>query len=278
MASNKVSECCTQGTAGSKTHQLSGTTIKMGSIDTYVVAPPSTPQGALLLLPDGFGLVMHNFILADLFAKQGWAVFVPDYFQGNTMPEAYLRRNPDLSIDDQVCWSDEDRAKMRDFDLDQWAATHSPDFVNELLARLIPLVKAQLPSSATPLFAVGYCFGGKYVFTLAGTGHIQAGAVFHPSWTNINDTKGTNCPILIGAAEQDHLTSLSLCQELKVSLKDQNVAVELHIYDGVGHGFASRPNTEDLLAKKQFERAFGDANMFFKKLASERTTAVGCGR
>ena len=36
----------------------------------------------LLLLPDGFGLAPHNVILADNFAKQGWEVIAPDYFEG----------------------------------------------------------------------------------------------------------------------------------------------------------------------------------------------------
>ena len=46
------------------------------------------PRGLLLLLPDGFGLAKHNFILADSFAQKGWEVVVPDYFEGQYLHQA----------------------------------------------------------------------------------------------------------------------------------------------------------------------------------------------
>jgi len=50
----------------------------------YCVAPEdkSGIPKILMLLPDGFGLAMHNRILADKFAGLGWHAFLPDYFEG----------------------------------------------------------------------------------------------------------------------------------------------------------------------------------------------------
>ncbi len=56
--------------------------MNYGGMKTYISSPSAQPLGILLLLPDGFGLVMHNFILADMFAGEGWEVFLPDYFEG----------------------------------------------------------------------------------------------------------------------------------------------------------------------------------------------------
>jgi dienelactone hydrolase len=39
----------------------------------------------LVLLPDGFGLAKHNLILADEFAKEGYRVVIPDYFEGQSL-------------------------------------------------------------------------------------------------------------------------------------------------------------------------------------------------
>src|SRR6266511_1315279 len=55
---------------------------KRGPLNAYISSPTSDPLGTLLLLPDGFGLVQHNFILADQFAANGWHVIMPDYYEG----------------------------------------------------------------------------------------------------------------------------------------------------------------------------------------------------
>jgi dienelactone hydrolase len=62
-----------------------GKCTTIGGIRVYASGGnPATDRsrGLLLLLPDGFGLATHNFTLADDFAKEGWHVIVPDYFEG----------------------------------------------------------------------------------------------------------------------------------------------------------------------------------------------------
>lgn len=61
-----------------------GAIIQIGPLDVYESKPPELTAHAplLLLLPDGFGLVKHNFLLADAFAARGWRVLIPDYFEG----------------------------------------------------------------------------------------------------------------------------------------------------------------------------------------------------
>lgn len=56
------------------------------SAKVYATGDPAAAQGQglLLLLPDGFGVAHHNLRLADYFAKEGWYVIVPDYYEGES--------------------------------------------------------------------------------------------------------------------------------------------------------------------------------------------------
>jgi dienelactone hydrolase len=70
-----------------------GTLTTIGRLQTYVNAcqgSTNPSRGLLLLLPDGFGLAKHNLILADNFAKEGWHVIVPDYFEGRRRNLLYV--------------------------------------------------------------------------------------------------------------------------------------------------------------------------------------------
>jgi len=64
-----------------------GKTIKIGGLNVYESNPSSnsaatSPRRVLLILPDGFGLAKHNFVLADAFAAKGWRAIIPDYYEG----------------------------------------------------------------------------------------------------------------------------------------------------------------------------------------------------
>jgi dienelactone hydrolase len=110
---------------------------------------------------------------------------------GNQIPEAFLRRNPNVSIDEQKGWSDEDKAKMHAFPgIPEWTKLHPVAMIDGLLADLAPAVRKELPSGL-PLVASGYCFGGKYVLRLARSSFIDAGAAFHPVSSEIFDCCST---------------------------------------------------------------------------------------
>jgi dienelactone hydrolase len=62
-----------------------GRYTNIGGLNSYISdRQPRTanPRALLVLLPDGFGLAKHNMILADEFAKEGYRVIIPDYFEG----------------------------------------------------------------------------------------------------------------------------------------------------------------------------------------------------
>jgi dienelactone hydrolase len=209
--------------------------------------------------------------------------------KGNPLPEAFLRRNPAKSIDEQVCLSEEDKARMRYLDLGTWTKSHPLEKIERLLAGWIPAVKLQLQSPNLRLVGVGYCFGGKYALRLAASSNIDAAAVFHPvssigvdvtpiilfefssltqskSLINIaEDTNGIRVPVLVGAAENDQAVPLEFCRELKTTIEKGPGPVQFEIYEGMRHGFGARPNTADPAVKMQFLKAFNDATAFFDK-------------
>ena len=64
-------------------YQAVGKVEKIGQVEAYSSVDQASSKGLLLLLPDGFGLAKHNFILADTFAREGFHVIIPDYFEGS---------------------------------------------------------------------------------------------------------------------------------------------------------------------------------------------------
>lgn len=252
-----------------------GETITLGNIQVYSTKPPtSTPcKGRLLLLPDGFGLARHNFILADRFAKAGWHAMVPDYFEGDALPIQMLRRDQSLSIDDQPGWSEADKQTLRDLDFPVWLKRHNAARVTQLLTDLV----AELERESSPIVGVGYCFGGKYVLRLAkllAGNQLKAAAAFHPSFVEAEDMAGVRAPLYVGLAEKDTMVPASLPDDLQTwwaaaassNMPAADTQFTMEIYPGVGHGFAARPDTKDEVIREQYERAFQRTVEHFNKV------------
>ena len=74
-------------TRSSDTYRPTGTFTVLGETSVYLVqqhiAGDDSSRRVLLLLPDGFGMARHNFILADSLSQKGWDVIIPDYFEGS---------------------------------------------------------------------------------------------------------------------------------------------------------------------------------------------------
>lgn len=80
-----IMECCKTGSSAPANYQPRGHIQQIGPVDAYICGSASLSSRTLVLLPDGFGLVLHNFILADMFAQKGWDVVIPDYFEGRLL-------------------------------------------------------------------------------------------------------------------------------------------------------------------------------------------------
>ncbi|KAF2846856.1 alpha/beta-hydrolase [Plenodomus tracheiphilus IPT5] len=216
----------------------------MGRIEVYesLVASTNPNRGLLLLLPDGFGHVTHNFILADEFAKEGWHVVVPDYYEGH------------LSVEEQP-WPEEDKQKLRDLDFPGWLRRHNHEHVSILLNELMDHLSQKHLN--VKIAGVGYCFGGKHVLRLAKT-FLTVAVAFHPSFVEAEDMNNIKVPLYVGLAADDDMVPANLAadiQEWSTTRMKGGVSLTLETYPDVGHGFAARPDTEDANVREQYNRA-----------------------
>ena len=208
----------------------SGEMSKMGEIDVYISKPadyPNTPAKLLLLLTAGTGVhSKNNQIQADIFAQEGFVVIMPDQFKGDPAPNSNKAalsspvepQSPGLL--ERIKLGAAETAKS--FMVDMWLARQTPEKVLPILLKVIETCKdeyADAVAHGEGIYAVGYCFGGKYVVILAGEqsdavvpGHavndeeagtakkeplIKAGAVAHATLVTRDDFKTVKAPLTL---------------------------------------------------------------------------------
>ncbi|ETN36186.1 uncharacterized protein HMPREF1541_08463 [Cyphellophora europaea CBS 101466] len=203
-------------------------------------------------------MARHNFILADSLSQKGWDVIIPDYFEGDGLPIQLLKRNPNLSIDEHP-WSEEDKDKLRNLDFPTWTKRHDHSRVSEILGSLLKELDVQY--KGCPRFGVGYCFGGKHVLRLGKQG-LKAIAAFHPSFVEEQDLEGVQAPVYIGLAGADTMVPASLHDDLmmwRANGMERMVPFEMEVYPDMPHGFAARPESENLIIRAQYCKALEKA-------------------
>jgi dienelactone hydrolase len=124
----------------------------------------------------------HHNRLADSFARAGYTVVVPDYFEGDPAPF-------DLNTPG--------------FDFAAWLARHNASRVDPILAHTIEYMKTQL--GVKKVAAAGYCFGGRYVARWLGKdrkgkGGVDVGFMAHPSLMTADEVAGIDGAVGIAAA------------------------------------------------------------------------------
>ncbi len=101
--------------------------------------------------------------MADDYARNGFKVYVPDYFDGDALPEDAL--NPGSN-----------------YDFMGWLGKHPTGGTLPTIRALIAALKAE---GIAKFAAVGFCYGARPGFDLAFTGEIDIVAVSHPSLLKI---------------------------------------------------------------------------------------------
>ncbi|KAK5311794.1 hypothetical protein LTR93_011592 [Exophiala xenobiotica] len=245
-----------------------GVMARIGSLEAYSSGNRDSPE-VLLLLSDGFGLAMHNLMLADNLAQNEWHVVVPDYFQGDpcvlgdALPIGLLADPPTIMLGDHMAPAGED-GKPGTLDFPAWLQKHSHDRVEMLLRKVVADLKSS-NAAVGGLLGVGYCFGGKHALRLAKE-NLDAAAAFHPSFVEPEDCADITVPLYIGLAEKDSMVPPSLPQDLQAWTKRPSGGpVCIEEYPGMDHGFAARPDSQDAMIHEQYDRAYRRVVQFFRK-------------
>ena len=146
-----------------------------------------------------------------------------------------------------------------------WLARQTPEKVLPILHRVIAAATdefADAVANGGGVYAVGYCFGGKYVCLLAanqaaptaekkkvrdeeqgGSGKeegplIKCGALAHGTMITREDIEGIRAPVSMVCVEQDPLFSDEVRVAGKECLEKERREFEMQVYEKVPHGFA----------------------------------------
>lgn len=243
-----------------------GEITKYGDVEAYVTKPadyPHQPSKLLLLLTGGTGIhSTNNQLQADKFAGKGFLVVMPDQFGGDpaSATTTVSAAEENASVLEQVKLGMANVAKS--FTIDMWLARHTPEKVLPVLQKVVTNIKEEFADAVANgggVYAVGYCFGARYVLLLGnelgqdvleGQGdqqeegmvrhgpQIKVGAIAHGTQVSKEDLAGVKVPVSIVAVEDDPLFPQDVLDAGRKVLEEGKVEVEVKTYPKVPHGFA----------------------------------------
>ena len=258
-----------------------GEVTKYAETDVYITKPadyPHSPSKLLLLLTGGTGVhSVNNQLQADKFAEEGFLVVMPDQFAGDSAPSSTTTTTT-TTTDEGESASVIEQVKLgmasvvKSFSIDMWLARHTPEKVLPVLHKVLASVREEFADAIANgggIYAVGYCFGARYVLLLGSSlpkdtaegqkspeaqaeegmavqgPQIKAGAIAHGTQISVEEMSACSVPVSIVAVEGDGLFPDAVREEGVKALEKQSVEHEVTVYEGVPHGFAVLGDYED---------------------------------
>ncbi|KAJ6465154.1 dienelactone hydrolase endo-1,3,1,4-beta-D-glucanase [Mycena vitilis] len=224
----------------------------IGGIESYVATPTvEYPKDKVILfLSDIFGMGLVNpKLLADDFAKNGFKTVIPDILHGDPVPPNAL--DPGVS-----------------FDIPKWfEGGHYQADTRPIIDKVIEALKAD---GVKRFAAVGYCFGGRYVFDLAFDNVISVSAVAHPSALEVPGdlekyVATSKAPLLINGCTVDMMFPLEAQAKADEIFAGFAPGYKREYFEGCTHGFAVRGDMSDPKVKAGKEGAFKATVEWFLK-------------
>ncbi|EPS37864.1 hypothetical protein H072_8428 [Dactylellina haptotyla CBS 200.50] len=244
--------CTTDAPLGPDAGTPYGEIIKLGDVDCYITKPADYPHvnsKLLLFLTNGVGIhSKNNQLQADYYSKEGgFLVIMPDLFEGDPAPTAGATKTSEITGDESMIEQVKTKAAegIKILMIDLWLARHTPEKTLPIILSVLAKAKEEFADAASQVFAVGYCFGGKYVLKLAATAELTAGALAHGTAVTVEDIKGITRPVSFVCVENDGLFPDEVREAGINYLEEKQIEHELRIYDNVPHGFAVMGSYDD---------------------------------
>jgi len=236
---------------------------KINGVDTYVTLPKGEylKNTAIIFITDVFGIqALNNQLLADDFARNGFATYIPDYLNGDPITDemhAKAKTSPEE-------WM---KVEM------EWLSRHPDEVARPPLDTFIGGLRER---GITVLGATGYCLGGRYVFDLAFDHIIKASVIAHPSRLEVPadfEKYASVCkaPLLIHSCEMDMRFPIDAQAKADEILGNGRYKPGYHrtYSEGCRHGFAVRGSLKDPKVRAGKARALQASVEWFRKYLSQ---------
>jgi len=176
-----------------------------------------------------------------------------------TDPNAETEQSPSMIEKVKVGFA----TTAKSFMLDMWLARQTPEKVLPILQKVVEGAKEEFADAVANgggVYAVGYCFGGKYICLLGSelpdtVAHgqaekdeeagmvksgplIKAGAFAHGTLIGKEDIESIKAPISMACVENDQLFPDQVRTAGQEFLEEKKIEHEVKVYSGVPHGFA----------------------------------------
>lgn len=206
-----------------------------GVLDCYLHTPPGSGRWPLVVVyMDAFGIRPALASMADRLAAAGYAVVIPNLYYRHGAFAPFNAK--------EVAAGGAERDRFRGM-----IASISDTMVMRDTARVLDAFATHPAVEQGPMAAVGYCMGGGFALSAAGTfpDRVVAAASFHggslatakPDSPHLLATK-IRASVYVGVAGIDPTFDADQRQRLQQALDDAGVRYVLEVYEGAGHGFA----------------------------------------
>lgn len=192
-----------------------------GSIPVYRAAPAGTPRGAIIVIPEIFGVNSGIAAKCDTWAAQGYLAFAPDIFW-RFAPGSEL--NPDIEAEFKQAIEN-----MMKFSAD--------DGVKDIEA-LIRFIRHE--EGVKKVGAVGFCLGGRLAYMTATRTDADASVGYYGVMIDqmLGESHAIARPLMLHIPTADHFVGPDAQAAIHAGL-DDHPRVTLYDYTGLDHGFAA---------------------------------------
>ena len=191
-----------------------------GRQQAYLALPPAGHGPAILLLGEIYNVNAWVRDVADRYAADGFVVLAPDLFWRD-QPAVYMDYTPENQQRGRAFYARMDKAQVaRDLDV----------AIGQLRAD---------PRVTGKITAIGFCLGGQLAVLAAAHSNPDAIIVYYGTDLPLflDDIARLKQPALFHFGAEDKLIPVTVAEEIARRTAGHG-AVEVHVYEGAGHGFA----------------------------------------
>lgn len=206
-----------------------------GILSVYRADPAGEPRGGVIVIHEVWGLVDHIMSVADRFAAEGYLAVAPDILSNAGVPPEVGAQLQALTSSPDERTRTEAQPRMRE----ALSVARSPEYAEwavTVLTQVVDYLAAQ-HGVRDRIAAVGFCFGGSYVYAVAAEDtRIKAAVPFYgavPEFATLGDIRAR---VLAFFGETDERITGAL-PELRAAMAAARVDFTPVVYPGVGHAF-----------------------------------------